>query len=378
MCEPKEARGKRDRGHRTPSDTRERVGRGIQAERAARAGRAQGVAVVARALNVSTRVVRHWAEQADRTPARIGRPPHPPEALRKALKCVRRIMRKHGRSVGEPKVMKILGDERLPLRLVRYALKCWKAYDGRQAMARRGAKRQSLRISTSGAVLSIDAAQAGRLGSAALHLLQAVDGATGATCAARVGRGPTSETVVALLESVPAAGLPVPIAVFHDGGSENVNSEVRAWARREQVVLVRSRPHTPQHNPWVERKHRSVRELLELRASTPLESPGALVANLSRALDVLDVHRRPCAGPLDRSHPGRDDTVTQLGGGKGSPPRYSPAWREAVYRAAESARESARTSCARARDRPMAERKAVLNVLEQYGVLSVVRGAAPR
>lgn len=50
-----------------------------------------------------------------------------------------------------------------------------------------------------------------------------------------------------------------PLVLAHDGGSETVHADIAAWAERRRVNLLRNRPHTPQHNPWVERKHGEVR-----------------------------------------------------------------------------------------------------------------------
>lgn len=86
-------------------------------------------------------------------------------------------------------------------------------------------------------------------------------------------------------------------------------------------------------------------------------------ARVEDALVVLDAGRTPpCPEPCEAP------------ACPNGPERYRPAWRDATWTAAEAARARARRECARPRDRLSDEREAVLQVLEERGVLFRVRG----
>ena len=151
------------------------------------------------------------------------------------------------------------------------------------------------------------------------------------------------------------------------GFSENVNADVAARAEQRRVILLRSRPHTPQHNPWVERKHGEVRGVSGLRSDTVLSSIAEGASRFSTAVRVLD------HGRLRRRNGWR--TAAERDGDPRV--RYSPGRREALWLAMRAAEEETMRTCESARDRPRAVREAKLRVLEEYGVLFRTRGGVP-
>lgn len=313
---------------------------------------------------MSRRTISEWKRRARRDEPILvaGRPGHSRAARAAAIKQVRATMTTLLARVGEARLSALLPG--VPLRLIRFGLKRTKAHIRKRERLRRKRERTRIVVERAGSVLSMDGAWVGVVDGSAVKLEQVVDVTSGATCALHVGVSLTADDVTAMLDRMIRPRAKVPVAIFHDGGSENVNETVRAWARRERVVLVRNRPRTPQHNPWVERKHADVRAQTDLRSDTCLNSVEEGRTRIEAGLMTLD-HRlpRPRLGGLTPAERCRMDGVG-----------YSRGWREETWAAAEAARERARESCVRACDRINAEREAVLDVLERRGVLFRVRG----
>ena len=86
-----------------------------------------------------------------------------------------------------------------------------------------------------------------------------------------VGRPSTGAEVVTLLERTSKERGGPPLLLFVDGGSNYAALEVVNWCRVNMVILLRSEPRTPQHNAWVERGHRELKEDAELGKGCVLE-----------------------------------------------------------------------------------------------------------
>ncbi|MCC7171214.1 MAG: DDE-type integrase/transposase/recombinase [Planctomycetes bacterium] len=319
---------------------------------------------------MTTRTHRTWRSRPPgEEPPRIGRPPHTQRMLRHALRDVRRQMKRQGKSVGEGAVLAALNGK-VPTRLVRQALSRWKARDRRSARERVYALRVSIVPVSPGVMASMDVAQLGRLFDAhgvAVKVAQVVDVDSGVTCAAHVGVRMGGAEIVAMLERLCVRSGDAPLVLAHDGGSENVNADVAAWAQKWRVILLRSVPHTPQHNPWAEKKHGDMRGVSDLRSDTVLSSIAEGTSRFDTAVRVLD------HGRLRR----RNGWRTAAERDRGRRVRYSPERREALWKAVRAAEEEAMRSCVSARDRPRAVREAKLRVLKEYGVLFRTRGGVP-
>jgi hypothetical protein len=259
----------------------------------------------------------------------------------------------------------------VPRRLVQRALSMWKAREEKRATNRALALRVLIVPVSPGFMASMDVPQLGRLldvRGAAVKVAQVVDVDSGVTCAGCVGVRLGGPEIVEMLEWLCVLRGEAPLVLAHDGGSENVNANVSAWAEQRRVILPRSRPHMPQHHPWVERKHGEVRGVSGLRSGTVLTSIAKGTSHFEEAVRVLDHGRlrhrngwRWTAAERDR-----DPRV-----------RYSPGHREALWLAVRAAKEEAMRNCESARDRPLAVREAKLRGLEEYGVLFRTRGGVP-
>jgi len=82
-----------------------------------------------------------------------------------------------------------------------------------------------------------------------------------------------------------------PLVYCTDNGSQYTCGEVARWLAEHQVVHLRNVPHTPKHNPWVERGHRELKEEAALGKGVELESAGQAARALVRARERIDGHR---------------------------------------------------------------------------------------
>jgi hypothetical protein len=133
--------------------------------------------------------------------------------------------------------------------------------------------------------------------------------------------------------------------------------------RLVKVIHLFSRPHTPQHNPWVERGIGEGKALAELNADVNLQSRAAGVQRLNDALQTLNNHwPRQSRGGL---------TAAQL-------EKKLPQWnklvsRDEFYAAADAAIQEAVTE-ANGRKVRQATREAIFRTLERFGLILRTRG----
>lgn len=319
---------------------------------------------VATSHGVTVRTLWNW-EHRDPTATlpKWGRKPHSPQAHRDAYHAVRIVMKAQGKTIGEGAALRALQGA-VPTLLVRWALKVRKAWLRRRDAHRCAAQRMSIVPVAPGVLGSLDAMQLGRVEHEPVKAEQVVDVLSTKTLAAEIVWSPSGADVVRMLERLRDSDEGLPLAFLLDRGPENKNREVARFAEEHHVVLIYNAPRTPEHNAPVERKNRDVRGVSGLRASTSLASLDEARCRFAAATRVLD-HAR-----LRAKHGYATAAVRDRIGRV----RYTPALREALWRDVKAAQERARSDCARARDRPRAEREAALAVLDVYGMIERYRG----
>lgn len=103
--------------------------------------------------------------------------------------------------------------------------------------------------------------------------------------AVEVGAPAEGADVIRVLERVAQARGRLPLVLVTDNGPMYVCERVRTWLAERGVVHLLSLPHTPRHNPWVERTNR------ELKDETRL-GRGVLVNDLEEVRERVEEARR--------------------------------------------------------------------------------------
>lgn len=239
-----------------------------------RLGRFPGrvLALLARRLDVTERTLRNWLEAARTgTSGRRGRPAHAAEVFAATHRRVARVWKDLGRSSGEAAVHAAL-EGLVPLRVVRVHLRRMKARLRRRRRACRERDRVTAVVQARDVIWSLDATHLGRDAGGEVQAEALRDAASASALSVSVGRPSSGAEVVALLERTAEERGGAPLALAVDCGSNYASGEVGAWAVANTVVVLQSLPRVPQHNAWVERGHRELKEDSELGKGTVLEA----------------------------------------------------------------------------------------------------------
>ena len=322
--------------------------------------------MIAATLGVSERTLRNWRRAATETPRRMGRPAHDACVHRACLYAVRRVMRaERNPGLGGVSAWEAL-DRRYPLRVVRASVKAWKARDRARARLRVVVHRTSVEMRARDAVWSLDGTQVGRGadgGSRHVELVRELS--TLGVSVSAVGGPQHGWEAVALLERVCAERGCRPLVLATDNGPENVNAVLAAYLRLHRIVHLRNLPRTPQHNCWVERAVRELKEAAGCRAGEVADAAD-LQARLDAAARCLNRRRRPSRG--------RRTAEEMLAA---EPPAEALVDRGCFYAAACSAVEEAVRDREGGRARRMAERSAILQTLVNFELIRWTRGGIP-
>jgi hypothetical protein len=266
---------------------------------------------------------------------------------------------------------------------LRQSLSALKARSRRRERERRERQRVHLHVLARDVMWSQDATHLGRRVGRSVEGQVIKDVATARNLSMWVGPTAKGRELVAMLRSTAAERGCWPLVWVSDNGSCNVESEVEALLCEHRVLHLRSMPHTPEHNTWIERGFREIKsetglgksavlggapvQLMELRTwiAGNREVPGAAwCLSLDRAWRKLDgVHVRTSrdgrtAAELDTLLPRAEDRVCR--------DRLYAAARENIERAVRCARNR--------RERRRAEREAILATLEGFGLVRRTRG----
>jgi hypothetical protein len=225
-----------------------------------------------------------------------------------------------------------------------------------------------VQVHARGVIWSVDGTELGRDGwGTAVVAEQVRDVGAGKTLGVSVGPPPTSEEVVVLMQRVVETTGEAPLVLAADGGPEN-RGELIAWCREHGVILLRSLPYTPQHNPWVEHGNGELKRETGLASNSIVLDVRELPTLLLKALDRID-------GTIPRATRGWRTAREAW--------REMPCAERLVDRAdlrAEVAcaiREAVRGCCSW-RERRLAKRRAILAVLERHGLVTSTRGRSRR
>ena len=313
---------------------------------------------LAEALGVSVRTLWNWAH---REPKKIGRPPAAPEVRLLALSETKREWEKQGYTSGWRPLRISLGSS-VPLRLIQSSLSLLKAESRARTDRRRKIHRRGFQVQAKGAVLRQDSTHLA--GKAWAEVLQ--DAATRELLAVQVGKSIQAQGVIALLEALKTKGL-LPLVLQTDNGSAYTSQVVQQYLAKEQVVHLRSRVHTPTDNAGAERAIRDLKAEADLACAGPHKSPQQAQVRIAEATEKLNTaRRRACLG-----------FKTPLEASLEKPRWYTRVNRADFFQAVQVRMTEAKAQGGSARQQRSAERQAVIETLERYGLAVQTRGGWP-
>lgn len=179
-----------------------------------------------------------------------------------------------------------------------------------------------------------------------------------------VGSPADGDDVVRVLERVARERGGLPLVLATDNGSIYTRGNVETWLAGHGVVHLLSLPHTPQHNAWVERTNRELKEETDL-------GRGAVVSSADEARERIDGARRR----LDHERLRSCLRFRTAGAADAAAPRwYDATTRERFYATVCRRIEEALPGLESERARRKARREAVHATLEEFGLIKRTRG----
>jgi transposase InsO family protein len=327
-------------------------------------------AELARVAGRTLRTIRNWKRKPGG--GRRGRPPHSLEEKDRARRLVLAELRIQGFTAHGRAIERGLEGRGVPRRLIRASVREIKATIERDAEAYREERMIRIEVPFAGVVTAIDTTHVTREppDDRAIQALIAVDVATTLKLGFKVLHSPRGTDVIELLVAIKVARGAYPLVLMSDNGPENVNAAVAAFLEENRIVHLRNVPHTPRHNPAVERAHREVKA--EAALGMAVMDPATPVFERVRASIAQAVHTLN-NGRLRESRGWK--TAAQLDTELRAP--YALVDRDVFYGAASAAARAARSIPGSARDKRLAERWATLRIMEAFGLIKLFRGGVP-
>lgn len=292
-------------------------------------------------------------------PRKNGRPPHRQEAVDDARPRVLAVLQTIGFRAGWPTVKEHLQD--VPTRIIQMLLKVLKVEHRAEEGRRIAANSKHVDVKYQGVLTVQDSTHTGGWNRVKCWAEVAKDAATTEAWAFGNGKPVTGEAMLGYLEHLKAKGL-LPLVWGVDNAPAYRHKMVQAFMEREQVIVLYSRPHTPQDNARAERGIGEGKILAGLGKGVQLQSRAEGVQILDEALQSLNQYwPRRTKGGL---------TAAQL---KVTLPHWqSTTSRSDFYLAARSAIQSITTTDKRTRRKET--REAIFRTLEQFGLILRTRG----
>lgn len=228
--------------------------------------------------------------------------------------------------------------------------------------------RVGVRVALGDVLWSVDETHLGRLDSGAAVLgLVVREVASTRTLLVSVGPEATAEDLLGALERLRAARGELPLVIALDNGPAMKSALLADYLALHEVVALRNVAHVSRHNPWVERGHRDLKEESGLGKGVVLRNAQKAVEALEPAVERLNEHRLVATRGMKTA--AAVDAELRRG--------YHAVDRRAFFEAACRAAWEAMQGCQSDRERRKAEREAILQTLERFGLISRTRGGAP-
>ncbi len=334
-------------------------------------------AQLAEAYGVSKEWLRALRRRAERgeTPNPVGRPRIGEDERARLRALAAAELARQGHTSGwRPILAAILraragrpGPERTSVMLVQQETGSLKA--GARSRKRRAIEeaRQGHEVLARDAVWSEDGTHLGRLAGGQESQGEVItDRATTATVSIRVGPPPSGIEIVAGLEQAKRERGGLPLVRQSDNGPAEVCDAVIVYAEKEQMILLRSRVHTPTDNPVAENRNGELKRESGLGKGVRLDSHADAAARIEAARRRLNEERLrgsrgwKTAAELDREMP-RADTLVK---------------RQEFYEECRAAMREAVLGLTDPDEARAAEQVAVWRTLERHGLSRPTAGRA--
>jgi transposase InsO family protein len=181
----------------------------------------------------------------------------------------------------------------------------------------------------------------------------------------QTGESASHEDVLVLLELVAKARSGYPLVWSRDNGSMYAHEEVTRHMEAQQVIELRSLPRTPQHNGATEITMRELKDTAELGKGCSV-TPANAHAKLTKAKEALNKNRVRSSKGLKTS----DELDEKL-------PSAGDVDRTKFYQKCQERMKQAVASKKTIRAGRLAEREAIFQTLEEYGLIKRTRGGKP-
>lgn len=283
----------------------------------------------------------------------MGRPASAPQARWRALRLVRKCIKKFGWEIGWPTVSRLLPGT--PTMLIHDSLGAWKKRHRADLRAQAKANRRSIQILTKQTMMGQDAYQQGPV-----HAEVIKDFGNLRYVAVAAGAPACENDIIAGIEALDAAGI-LPLVWATDNGKAYRSKKVRKCLADKMIADYPSRCHTPTDNARTERCVR------ELKSACTLDSGASSFDN------TLKLAEKTCL--LNSCLPRRSmkfKTSNELD--SSMDPWYRFVDREDFYREVTSAKQFAASKGFTGHKARKAEREAVEGVLVVRGLARLNRG----
>ena len=313
---------------------------------------------------MTERTLRNWKR---RDPGKPGRPRRPQALVEAAMADCRAELRRQGYGVRWSKVHEGLG-RRYSTALVQECVKDLKEEHQAVLELIRGLARVSVRVALGDVLWSLDETHLGHLeaGDAVLGIVVREVAST-KTLVVSVGPAATAEDLVRVLEHLRLLRGELPLVIAMDNGPPMKSGWLATYLDFHEVVALRNVAYVSEHNAWVERGHLDLKQESGLGKGVVLSHARQAVEALEPAVERLNEHRLVTTRGM-KTAAAMDAAL---------PRGYHAVDRKTFFEAACKATEEAMQGCRNDRDRRKAEREAIFQTMERFGLISRTRGGAP-
>lgn len=236
---------------------------------------------------MSTRSLSKWARE-DAPPRPRGRPKTSAVRREEAAAAVLAAWNAQGHGVGVRTVKAVVAAQ-VSWGLVRACLSEIKRLHRARRRAHLVEHRLSIEVRARDVMWSMDGTHLARLPDGSKVEGQVVrETSTPKILAVEVGAPADGDDVVRILERVAAERGGLPLVLATDNGSIYTREDVETWLAEHGVVHLLSMPHTPQHNAWVERTNRELKDETGLGRGVLVQAEDEVRGRIANARCRLD------------------------------------------------------------------------------------------
>jgi len=321
---------------------------------------------LARSLDVDVRTIWNWRKSVkDGMPEKkIGRPRYTPAQHRHAIWLVGRELRRQGYPGWLAVSIQLCGA--VPTRLIQFYVRGFKKkkYDRKKARILR--HRVKVEVVARDAIWAQDGTHVGRCNGENVESQVMRDRGSLAIIGVQTGAVADHDEVIQSFESVAEIRTRHPLVWSRDNGSMYAHAAVQAYMEAHQVIELRSLPRTPEHNGAAENTNREIKDVAELGVGCRLATAEFAHAKMARAQVLLNNNRVRRTKEL-KTAAEMDERL----------PSTAAVDRNSFYQQCRYRMKRAVDTAKSVRAGRLAEREAIFQTLEEYGLIKRTRGGKP-